>query len=89
MLEAEESNARLYFVSHFMTQAKPRVTHETLYLEDFKCDLSYSLPYYIYPHYPQYCEEGIQRENPRMVSTTQHTHFLERESYSSFSEKSL
>ena len=47
MLKAKESSVRLYFASHFTTQAKSRVTRETLCLEDFKYDLSSSLPYYI------------------------------------------
>ena len=52
MQEAEKSSARLHFESHFATQAKLRVTSETLYLEDFKCDFPTVYPYYIYPHYP-------------------------------------
>ena len=59
MLEVEESNVRLYFASHFVTQAKSRVTYKTLCLEDFKCDISFSFPYYIYPHYPQNCKNAI------------------------------
>ena len=35
MLEAEQPFARLYFASHFVTQAKLRVTHETHFLDDF------------------------------------------------------
>ena len=60
MLEAEKSSDRLYFSSHLATQAKSQVTHETLCLDDFKCDISSSLPYYIYPHYPQNYKEAIQ-----------------------------
>ena len=50
MLEVEKSSDKLHFARHFMTQAKLQVTYKTLYFEDFKCDLSSSLPYYIYPH---------------------------------------
>ena len=38
MLEVEESSVKLYFASHFATQAKLWVTHETYCLDDFKCD---------------------------------------------------
>ena len=77
MLEAEESSAKLYFSSHLATQAKSQVTHETLYLDDFKCGISSSLPYYIYPHYPQNYEKTIKKKNHKEVSTT-HPPLLER-----------
>ena len=41
MLESEESDAKLNFVSHFMTQAKLRLTSETHCLELFKVCLSH------------------------------------------------
>ena len=72
MPKAEELSARLYITSHFTTQAKSQVTHETICLEDFKCDLSSSLPYYIYPHYLQNYKETIQKKT--LERFLQHTH---------------
>ena len=60
MLETEKLSAKLYFASHFATWAKLRVTCEILCLEDIKCDISSSVPYYIYPHYSQNCKGAIQ-----------------------------
>ena len=77
MLEDKESSVRLYFASHFTTQAKSWVTRETLYLEGFKCDLSSFLLYYIYPHYPQNYKEAIQKKS--LEKFLQHTHLLEKE----------
>ena len=62
------------------------VTCETLYLEDYKCDLSSSLPYYIYSHYPQNCKGAIQKKT--LEKFLQHTHLV-RESYTSLSENSF
>ena len=76
MLEVEESSVKLHFARHFTTQAKSQVTYKTLYLEDFKCDLSSSLPYYIYPHYQQNCKKTIQRKT--LERFLQHPPFRER-----------
>ena len=66
--------------------ANLRVTHETLCLEDYKCDLSSSLPYYIYPYYPQNCNGAIQKKTlERFLQQT----LLLRESYTSLSENSF
>ena len=48
-----------------MSRANPRGTHETLCLEDFRCDLLTFHPYYIYPHYPQKYERLFKEKNPR------------------------
>ena len=59
------------FASHFATWLTPRVTCETLYLDDFKCD-SYTLhSYYIYPHYPQNCKEAIFKNALKMFLISQ------------------
>ena len=66
------------------SRANPRGTHETLCLEDFRCDLLTFHPYYIYPHYPQKYERLFKEKNPRQVFyNTTHPSFRERESYSS------
>ena len=74
MLEAGESSVKLYFASHFVTQAKSRVTHETLYLDDFKCDSYILHSYYKCPYYPQNWKEAFQNKTLerflREVSTT-------------------
>ena len=41
------------FCKYFMRKAVLRGTHETLCLEDFKCNFLILHPYYIYFHYPQ------------------------------------
>ena len=74
-------------VCHFARRAISRGTRKTLWLEDFKYG-SYTLhPHHIYSHNPLKCEEAIQKKT--LDRFLQHTHLLERENYSSFSEKSL
>ena len=49
------------FREYFIRKAISWGTHETLCLEDFKCN-SYTLhPYYVYPHYPQKQIEGYSK----------------------------
>ena len=90
ILEVEESSARLYFVSHFVTQAKSKVTRESLYLDVFKCDFYFLHPYYIYPHYPQNCKEAkqIKKKKKTLERFLQHTHHF-KESYSFLNENSF
>ena len=76
MPKAKELSVRLYFASHFATQAKSQVTRETLCLENFKCDFPTLHSYYIYPHYLQNCKEAIQR---KILERFYNTHLLERE----------
>ena len=53
------------FCEYFARQTISQGTHETIYLEDFKCDFLTLHPHYIYPRYPQKYVSAFQRENPR------------------------
>ena len=86
MLKAKESSLRLYFASHFTTQAKSRVTRETLCLEDFKYDLSSSLPYYITLITHKIIRKLFKRKAQRDFYNTP---TFQRKSYSSLSENSF
>ena len=81
MWKAQAENWRVKcqaaFREYFARKAISRGTHETLYLEDFKCNFFTYHSYYIYSHYPQKWKGGYAEENLRKVSTT-HTPLLER-----------
>ena len=62
MQELEQSFAKLYFTSHFATQAKSIVTHETLYLKLFKVFFSHFFTNTISPYYPQNCKETFREK---------------------------
>ena len=51
----EEVQQSVCFMSHSRLGQPARYTDQL----DFKCDISSSLPYCIYPHYPQYYKEAI------------------------------